>query len=78
VGGDARHAICPVHVGDAAKAQAAAARMLERGVYVVGFSYPVVPLGKARIRVQISAAHTPADIDTAIAAFAAVKSEFGI
>ncbi len=78
MGGDPRHAICPVHVGDAAKAQAAAARLLDHGLYVVGFSYPVVPVGRARIRVQVSAAHSPADIDAAVAAFAAVKKEFDI
>ncbi len=78
VGGDPRHAICPVHIGDAAKAAQAAAKMQELGIFVVGFSYPVVPVGKARIRVQISAAHTLEDIQKAISAFATVKKEFGI
>ena len=52
------HPIVPVMVGDAAKAARMAEYMLERGIYVVGFSYPVVPMGKARIRTQVSAAHT--------------------
>jgi glycine C-acetyltransferase len=56
----------------------AAARLQDHGIFVVGFSYPVVPLGKARIRVQISAAHSPQDVEQAVAAFAAVKKEFGI
>jgi glycine C-acetyltransferase len=52
--------------------------MLEQGVYVIGFSYPVVPQGKARIRVQVSAAHTREDLDFAIEAFAATKAELGV
>ena len=52
--------------------------MLERGIYVIGFSYPVVPKGQARIRVQLSAAHTPEHIDQAVAAFTAVGQELGI
>ncbi|MEG2604517.1 MAG: 2-amino-3-ketobutyrate CoA ligase, partial [Clostridia bacterium] len=60
---------------DAHVAQAFAARMLEKGVYVVGFCYPVVPQGKARIRTQISAAHTKEDLDFAIRCFAEVKQE---
>jgi glycine C-acetyltransferase len=52
--------------------------MLRRGVYVVGFSYPVVPKDKARIRVPISAAHTPADLEFAMEAFSATKAELGI
>ncbi|XP_030374927.1 2-amino-3-ketobutyrate coenzyme A ligase, mitochondrial [Scaptodrosophila lebanonensis] len=66
------HPICPVMLGDARLASAFADQMLSRGIYVVGFSYPVVPQGKARIRVQISAAHTEAEIDRAIAAFVEV------
>ena len=52
--------------------------MLEQGVYVIGFSYPVVPQGKARIRTQISAAHSQEDLEKAIAAFAAVKRQLGV
>ncbi|EDW80176.1 uncharacterized protein Dwil_GK23603 [Drosophila willistoni] len=63
------HPICPVMLGDARLASKFADEMLTRGIYVIGFSYPVVPEGKARIRVQISAAHTETDIDRAIAAF---------
>ena len=72
------HPICPVMLGDAALAGRFAEAMLRHGVYVIGFSYPVVPQGKARIRTQISAAHTQADLERAIAAFAAVKQELGI
>ena len=67
------HAIVPIMLGDAVLATRMAAMMLEEGVYVVGFSYPVVPKGKARIRVQLSAAHSREDIDTAISAFAKVR-----
>ncbi|XP_061395768.1 2-amino-3-ketobutyrate coenzyme A ligase, mitochondrial [Musca vetustissima] len=66
------HPICPVMLGDARLASIFADEMLKRGIYVIGFSYPVVPKGKARIRVQISAAHTKDDIDHAIAAFTEV------
>lgn len=69
------HPIVPVMLGDAAFATSMAERLLQKGVYVIGFSYPVVPEGKARIRVQLSAAHTPADLEFAIAQFAAVKQE---
>ncbi len=72
------HPIVPVMLGDAALSQKFAARMLERGVYVVGFFYPVVPQGTARIRTQVSAAHTPQDLETAIAAFAETKRELGV
>ena len=72
------HPIVPVMLGDAALAGRVSEAMLARGVYVVGFSYPVVPLGKARIRTQISAAHTREDLDFAIAQFGAVKQELGI
>jgi len=72
------HPICPVMIGDAALAARAAARMLDRGVYVVGFSYPVVPQGKSRIRTQVSAAHTTDDLKFAVEQFAAVKQELGI
>jgi len=63
------HPIVPVMIGDAAEAGAMAERLLELGVYVIGFSYPVVPHGQARIRVQLSAAHTQEDVDTAVDAF---------
>lgn len=72
------HPIVPVMLGDAALAAKFADAMLERGVYVIGFSYPVVPQGKARIRTQISAAHTRADLENAVKAFAAVKQDLGV
>ena len=72
------HPIVPVMLGDAALASKFAEAMLERGVYVIGFSYPVVPQGKARIRTQISAAHTRADLEHAVQAFVAVKQELGV
>lgn len=67
--GGAGHPIIPVMIGDARLAGDFAARMLERGVYVTGFSYPVVPRGQARIRTQMSAGHSDADLTAAIAAF---------
>jgi glycine C-acetyltransferase len=72
------HPICPVMLGDAALATRFADALLERGVYVVGFSYPVVPPGRARLRVQLSAAHTREELATALDAFAAVKRELGV
>ena len=72
------HPIVPVMLGEAGLAQTFATRMLERGVYVVGFFYPVVPQGLARIRTQVSAAHSREDLSKAIDAFAAVKQELGI
>jgi glycine C-acetyltransferase len=72
------HPICPIMLGDAVLAARMAEAMLRRGVYVVGFSYPVVPKDKARIRVQVSAAHTPADLEFAMEAFSATKAELGI
>ena len=72
------HPITPVMLGDARVATDMAARLLERGIYVVGFSFPVVPRGQARIRVQLSAAHSEADIDQAIAAFTEVGHELGV
>ncbi|MFC7376267.1 glycine C-acetyltransferase [Brachybacterium sp. GCM10030267] len=66
---EGEHAIVPVMFGDAALAGRIADAMLERGVYVTAFSYPVVPRGKARIRVQLSAAHSEADVEAAVAAF---------
>ena len=72
------HPIVPVMLGDAALSQKFAARMLEKGVYVIGFFYPVVPQGSARIRTQVSAAHSREDLDFAIKAFAEVKQELGL
>jgi glycine C-acetyltransferase len=72
------HPIVPVMLGDAALSQRFAARMLEKGVYVVGFFFPVVPQGTARIRTQVSAAHTPGDLAFAIQAFADVKRELAL
>ncbi|GAA3665554.1 glycine C-acetyltransferase [Nonomuraea antimicrobica] len=63
------HPIVPVMIGDAAEAAALAERLLDLGIYVIGFSYPVVPHGQARIRVQLSAAHSAADVDRAVRAF---------
>jgi len=75
---DGVHPIVPIVLGDAVLAQTMAAKMLEKGVYVVGFFFPVVPKGTARIRVQISAAHSKEDLDFAVAKFAEVKKEMGI
>jgi glycine C-acetyltransferase len=69
------HPIVPVMLGDALLAQRMSQKLLERGVYAIGFFYPVVPEGKARIRTQISAAHTREDLDTAINAFAETYAE---
>jgi glycine C-acetyltransferase len=74
----AGHPIIPVMLGDAKVAGEMAQRLLGEGLYVVAFSYPVVPEGKARIRTQMSAAHTDADIDMAVAAFAKVGREMGV
>ena len=74
----ADHPIIPVMLGDAALAQQMAEKMLERGIYVIGFSFPVVPKGQARIRTQMSAAHSPADVERAIAAFGEVGKELGV
>ena len=72
------HPIIPVMIGDAALAKQFADRMLEEGIYVIGFSFPVVPEGKARIRTQMSAAHEREHMDKAIAAFAKVGRELGL
>jgi glycine C-acetyltransferase len=72
------HPICPVMLGDAALAGKFADAMLLEGVYVMGFSYPVVPEGKARIRTQMSAAHSREDLEMAIEAFATVKKQLGV
>lgn len=69
------HPIVPIMLGDAALANRFADRMLEKGIYVVGFSYPVVPQGKARIRTQISAAHSRQDLQTAVAKFTETRAE---
>jgi glycine C-acetyltransferase len=72
------HPICPIMLGDAKLAVDMADAMLAEGIYVIGFSYPVVPKGQARIRVQVSAAHTTADIDHALAAFERVGRTMGV
>jgi len=64
----------PIMIGDAAGATWMADALLEKGVYVIGFFYPVVPQGKARIRVQISAAHTRADLEFAVQSFKEVRN----
>lgn len=71
------HPIVPIMLGEATLAQQMASRLLEKGVYAIGFFYPVVPKGKARIRVQISAAHTRDDLDFALQALTEVKQELG-
>ena len=72
------HPICPIMLGDARLATEMADRMLDRGIYVIGFSFPVVPRGQARIRVQLSAAHTSAEVDRAVQAFTEVGRELGV
>ena len=72
------HPIIPVMLGDAVLAQKMSQKLLEHGIYAIGFFFPVVPKGKARIRVQISAAHTRQDLDKAIAAFAATHAELTV
>jgi glycine C-acetyltransferase len=75
---DGESAIVPVMLGDARLSQQMANRLLEEGIYVIGFFYPVVPKGAARIRVQLSAAHTRAHLDHALAAFEKVARELGV
>lgn len=75
---DGVHPIVPIMLGDAVLAQTMAAKMLEKGVYVIGFFFPVVPKGTARIRVQISAAHSIEDLNFAVEKFVEVKKEMGI
>ncbi len=70
------HPIVPIMIGDAALSQKMASRMLDKGIYVIGFFFPVVPKGTARIRVQVSAAHSKKDLEFAINAFKEVKEEF--
>jgi glycine C-acetyltransferase len=72
------HPIAPISMGDAALAGQMAERMLAKGVYVIGFSYPVVPQGKARIRTQMSAALTRKDLELAVGKFAEVGREMGL
>jgi glycine C-acetyltransferase len=72
------HPICPIMIGDASLAAKVAERMLARGIYVIGFSYPVVPQGKARIRTQVSAAHTTDDLKFAVEQFAEVRKELNL
>ncbi len=71
------HPIVPIMLGDAALAGRVAEAMLARGVYVIGFFYPVVPKGKARIRTQVSAAHSRGDLSFAMETFAAVREDLG-
>jgi glycine C-acetyltransferase len=73
-----QHSILPVMLGDAALAGKMADKLLERGIYVIGFSYPVVPQGQARIRIQVSAAHTPEQLERAAKAFTEVGKDLGI
>jgi len=75
---DGESAIVPIMLYDAALSQEFADRLLKEGIYVIGFFYPVVPNGQARIRVQLSAAHTQAHLDKAIAAFTKVGKELGV
>ena len=72
------HPIVPIMLGDAKVAVKFAEAMLEEGIYVIGFSFPVVPKGAARIRVQISAAHSKSDLDQALAAFKKVGTALGV
>src|SRR5262249_50745332 len=72
------HPIVPIMLGEAKLAVDFARRLLDQGIYVIGFSYPVVPQGKARIRVQLSAAHSTEDVDRAVKAFTVVGKELGV
>lgn len=72
------HPIVPIMLYDAPLAQKMASQLLEKGIYVIGFYYPVVPKGQARIRVQLSAAHERADLDRAIKAFSEVGKSLGV
>lgn len=73
----ANHPIIPEMLSDASLAQQMAEKMLQRGIYVIGFSFPVVPKGQARLRTQMSAAHSSADVDRAVEAFTEVGKELG-
>jgi glycine C-acetyltransferase len=72
------HPIIPVMLGEAKLAQEMAAKLYDKGIYVTGFFFPVVPKGQARIRTQMSAAHSGGDIDAAIAAFTEAGKELGV
>jgi glycine C-acetyltransferase len=72
------HPIVPIMIGDAALAGRMAERLLQKGIYVIGFSYPVVPQGKSRVRVQVSAVHTREDLGFAVDAFTSVRDELGL
>ena len=72
------HPIVPIMLYDAVKAKEMSEQLLKRGIYVIGFSYPVVPKGQARIRVQISAGHTKEHLDKAIAAFVKIGREMNV
>jgi glycine C-acetyltransferase len=72
------HPIVPIMLYDAVLAQTMAAKLLDEGIYVIGFFFPVVPKGQARIRVQLSAAHAQQDLDKAVAAFTKVGKELGV
>jgi glycine C-acetyltransferase len=72
------HPIVPIMIGDARLAQDMAAKLLDEGIYVIGFSYPVVPKGQARIRVQLSAQHEPEHVDQAIRAFSKIGRDLGL
>ena len=78
ISGARDHPICPVMLGDARLASEMADAMLTHNVFVIGFSYPVVPKGKARIRCQVSAAHTTEQIDHSVDAFIKVGKQFGV
>ncbi|MBW3625807.1 MAG: aminotransferase class I/II-fold pyridoxal phosphate-dependent enzyme, partial [Armatimonadetes bacterium] len=71
------HPIVPIMLGEASRAVRMASMLLDEGIYVIGFSYPVVPQGKARIRVQLSAAHTPEEVDRVAEAFVRVREKTG-
>ena len=75
---DAQHPITPIMLGDEKKAVDMAKALFDEGIYVIGFAYPVVPKGKARIRVQVSAAHTKEDIEKAVGKFTSVGKTFGV
>ncbi len=75
---EGNHPIVPILIGDTAKAIAMSADLLDRGVYVSGFGFPVVPQGQARLRCQVSAAHTREHLDRAIDAIATVAEKFGV
>ena len=75
---NSQHPITPIMLGDEKKAVEMAKALFDEGIYVIGFAFPVVPKGKARIRVQISAAHTKKDIETAVEKFTKVGKKFGV